>query len=187
MPISTTEVALVAPAIAVCGTLLGAWAQSRRDERRWLRDRELETQRWTRDDRARWADRRFDVHSDFLAATGAWIDSFADYVRYIEYDWHLYAAPDHREAEEMVEHTLGRLELLSSAQTREAATTTRTAILEAANLVQIIDHATGDLDDDKKRPPTDEELAKLKTFVSEARSLRNRYIDLAQQELGTTK
>jgi hypothetical protein len=53
--ITTAEVALAAPAIAVIGTLAGAWGQSRRDERRWERDRQLETIRWTKDDRQRWA------------------------------------------------------------------------------------------------------------------------------------
>lgn len=109
------------------------------------------------------------------------------YVRRVEEDWPLYAAPDCHEIEEMVEHTLGRLELLSSIQTRDAAIMTRSAILEASKLAWHIDRITGDLDEDKKRPPTEDELAKLTTLISEARSLRNKYIDLAQQELGTTK
>jgi hypothetical protein len=51
MVLTTAEVALAAlaaPAIAVGGTLLGAWIQSQHDERRTQTEREQERLRWER-------------------------------------------------------------------------------------------------------------------------------------------
>lgn len=50
MFLTTAEVALAAPAIAVAGTLLGGWVQSRRDRETRLRELERERLRWRRED-----------------------------------------------------------------------------------------------------------------------------------------
>jgi hypothetical protein len=183
--ITTAEVALAAPAIAVIGTLLGAWGQFRRDERRWERDRQLEAVRWTREDRQRWADRRFAVYSDFLNATRSWIEAFADYRDLITEDWLLYAMPDYIKVASAVDDALSGLELLSSPETRQAAEATRTAILKITAAASQIHQVTGELDDDLKRPPTEDELNNLSQLIADAQRYRCACIELVQQELGT--
>src|SRR6266496_1419434 len=90
MFLTTGEVALGAPAIATGGTLAGAWAQARRDDKRWERERQQERERWQRgsaqreaergqgerlrilairhEDATRYADRRLALHTRFLEA-----------------------------------------------------------------------------------------------------------------------
>ena len=182
--ITTAEVALAASAIAVIGTLLGAWGQSRRDERRWKRDRELEAIRWTREDRQRWADRRFAVYSDFLNATRSWIEAFDDYQDLVTADWRLYAMPECTEVANAADQALSGLELLSSPATRQAAEATRTAILKITAAATQIHHVTGDLDD-RRRPPTENELNNLSQLIADATRHRDAYIQLVQVELGT--
>ena len=183
--ITTAEVALAAPAIAVIGTLAGAWGQSRRDERRWERDRQLEATRWTREDRQRWADRRFAVYSDFLNLTRTWIDAFDDYRDRIAEDWLLFAIPECAEVASATDEALSGLELLSSPATRQAAEATRTAIFKITAAAIQIHQVIGELDDDRRRPPTEGELDELSRLVAEARTRRSTYIELAQEELGT--
>jgi Ni/Co efflux regulator RcnB len=183
--ITTAEVALAAPAIAVIGTLAGAWGQSRRDERRWERDRQLEAVRWTREDRQRWADRRFAVYSDFLNLTRSWIEVFDDYQDRIAEDWLLLAMPECTQVANAADEALSGLELLSSPATRQAAEATRAAILKIAAAATQIHHVTGDLDEDRRRPPTDDELNELSQLIADARRHRGAYIELVQEELGT--
>jgi hypothetical protein len=183
--ITTTEVALAGPAVAVTGTLLGAWGQSRRDERRWERDRQLEAVRWTREDRQRWADRRFAVYSDFLNATRSLIEAFDEYQDRITEDWLLYAMPECTEVASAADEALSGLELLSSPATRQAAEAARTAILKIAAAASQIHHVTGELDDDRKRPPTEDELHNLSQLIADAKRRRDACIQLVQEELGT--
>jgi hypothetical protein len=73
-------------------------------------------------------------------------------------DWLLYAMPECTEATNAADEALSGLELLSSPPTRQAAEATRTAILKIAAAATQIHRATGELDDDQRRPPTGDEL-----------------------------
>jgi hypothetical protein len=132
-----------------------------------------------------WADRRFVVYSDFLSLTRAWINAFDDYRDRIAEDWLLHAIPECTEVANAADEALSGLELLSSPATRLAAEAIRTAIFKITAAVAQIDQVTGDLDDDRRRPPTEDELDELSRLVAEARRRRGAYIELVQEELGT--
>ena len=71
MFLTPQEITLAAAAIAAAAALLGVYLTARRDDRRVRRERErqdsLERERWTREDRAIWGERRFEAHSAFAA------------------------------------------------------------------------------------------------------------------------
>ena len=66
--------------------------------------------------------------------------------------------PECTEVAKAADEALSGLELLSSPATRLAAEATRTAILKITAAAIQIHQVTGDLDDDRRRPPTEDEL-----------------------------
>jgi hypothetical protein len=68
-----------------------------------------------KEDRQRWADRRFTVHSDFLNLTRTWIEGFNDYRDQIAEDWLLCAMPECTEVANAADESLPGLEGLSFA------------------------------------------------------------------------
>ena len=67
MFLTTAEVALGVGTLTASAALGGAWLQSRRDDKRWTRERQRERERWVREDRSRWHNERLVAYSDFLA------------------------------------------------------------------------------------------------------------------------
>ena len=129
MFLTPQETTLAAAAIAVAAALLGVYLTARRDDRRVRQERErqdaMERDRWTREDRAIWGERRFEAHTAFAHAT-------LEALRYCEsageYAPELGNAPRDPESvsslmlrNRAVSDALVMLELRASAPVREAA------------------------------------------------------------------
>lgn len=69
--LTTGEVGLFAAAMTGTAAVGGAWLQSRRDDKRWERERQREQERWAREDRARWHDERLKAYSEYTARVDA--------------------------------------------------------------------------------------------------------------------
>ncbi|MET8908404.1 hypothetical protein [Micromonospora sp. NPDC004551] len=64
--------AIVVACIGVVGVLLGGLLQAWRDDRRWNRERENERERWRREEKARWFDKKTETFNHFLTAMDDW-------------------------------------------------------------------------------------------------------------------
>jgi hypothetical protein len=106
---------IVVACIGALGVLAGALLQSWRDDRRWKRETERERDRWQREDRVRWYEKRFAAYDDFSAKTEA-------IVRVLRRD--LRDAPETKILEllEPAEVSLHHLHLLASDEIRYEAT-----------------------------------------------------------------
>jgi hypothetical protein len=69
-------VPLAVAAIAMAGLLAGSWLGSRREERRWQRERERDELRWRRERelslQRRWQDERFAAYAQFIDVMNQW-------------------------------------------------------------------------------------------------------------------
>jgi hypothetical protein len=72
------EVGIAAAVLTAAAGVSGAWLQSRRDDKRWQRERERDESRWQREAAERiterWTDDRRSAHAALLSGTQAWLD-----------------------------------------------------------------------------------------------------------------
>ena len=177
------ETTLAAAAIAVFAALAGVFLTGRRDDRRLRQERDrrdtLERERWKREDRSIWAERRFEAHTAFAQAT-------LEALRYCEsageYAPELGNSP--RDPQSMsplmlrnraVTEALVMLELRSTTAVREAAEA-------AADLLRQASAAAFSLAGNRAEP---EQVETWTELTKRAKAARDAYLDLAQAELGT--
>lgn len=65
-------VAAIGLVTTVLGGLLGTWLAGRRDDARWEREKERESERWSRDDERVWLADRQRVFAEFIALMNRW-------------------------------------------------------------------------------------------------------------------
>jgi len=177
------ETTLAAAAIAVAAALLGGYLTGHRDDRKAKQEREhqatLERERWKREDRAAWADKRFEAHTAFARAT-------LDALRYCEsggqYAPELDGSPrDPESAAPLILRTravvdaLVLLELRATEPVREAAEEAADSLRRAAANAYVV----------AARQATPEQVESWNELAKAARAARDAYLKLAQEELGT--
>jgi hypothetical protein len=177
------ETTLAAAAIAALAALAGVYLTGRRDDRRARRERErqdaLERERWQREDRSIWAERRFEAHSAFAQAT-------LEALRYCEsageYAPELSNSPRDPEStsplvlrNRAVSDALVMLELRATPPVREAAEAAADTLRQASASAYTI--ASG-----RSGP---EQVESWTEQTKRAKAARDAYLDLAQSELGT--
>lgn len=183
MFLTTEETTLAAAAIAALAALAGVYLTARRDDRKVRQERErqdrLEHERWQREDRSLWVEKRFEAHTAFAHAT-------LEALRYCEsageYAPELSNSPrDPHSVSPLVlrnraiSDALVLLELRATAPVREAAEATAEAFRQAsASAYQL---AAGQAQPQQVESWTDQ--------TKRAKAARDGYLDLAQQELGT--
>lgn len=183
MFLTPQETTLAAAAIAVAAALLGVYLTARRDDRRVRQERErqdaMERERWTREDRAIWGERRFEAHTAFAHAT-------LEALRYCEsageYAPELGNAPRDPESvsslmlrNRAVSDALVMLELRASAPVREAAEAAADALRQASTAAYAIVGNRG----------TPEQVESWTDLTKRAKAARDSYLELAQNELGS--
>jgi hypothetical protein len=211
MVLTTAEVAIAAPAIAVAGTLLGAWIQSRRDERRNQAEREQERLRWGREDvlnhdkwqrelLAKWADDRRVAYATFLASTSEWSDEIESFVMRISSPVDLSSSdalseltenPNYEGPRNHSRLALANLELLAGNKTREKAQrlvsqlSSTSAGARVAHYAIISTASLGEIDRtlDLRRELADQ----IGRRVRGLDQLRGEFLELAQAEIGTSE
>jgi hypothetical protein len=177
------ETTLAAAAIAALAALAGVYLTGRRDDRRVRQERErqdnLERERWKREDRAIWTERRFEAHSAFAHAT-------LEALRYCEsageYAPELSNSPRDPESisplvlrNRAVGDALMLLELRATAPVREAAEAAADALRQATTAAYTV--AGGRAGPEQVESWTD--------LTKRAKAARDAYLDLAQDEVGT--
>jgi hypothetical protein len=177
------ETTLAAAVIAALAALAGVYLTGRRDDRKVRQERErqdrLEQERWKREDRSIWADRRFEAHSAFAHAT-------LEALRYCEsageYAPELSNSPRDPESttplvlrNRAVGDALVMLELRATAPVRDAAEAAADTLRQAATAAYTI--ARGRAEPEQVESWTD--------LTKRAKAARDAYLQLAQEELGT--
>ena len=183
MFLTPQETTLAAAAIAVAAALLGVYLTARRDDRRVRRERErqdsMERERWAREDRAVWGERRFEAHTGFAHAS-------LEALRYCEsageYAPELGNAPRDPESvsslmlrNRAVSDALVMLELRASAPVREAAEAAADALRQASAAAYAIAGGRG----------ATEQVESWTDLTKRAKAARDSYLELAQNELGS--
>jgi hypothetical protein len=183
MFLTAQETTLAAAAIAALAALAGAYLTGRRDDRKARREREhhaaLERERWKREDRSAWAEKRFEAHTAFARAS-------LDALRYCEsggqYAPELEGSPrDPESAAPLVLRTrslvdaLVLLELRASEPVRNAAEEAADSLRRAAANAYVV----------AARQASPEQVESWKELAKDARAARDAYLKLAQEELGT--
>ncbi|MFL6130105.1 MAG: hypothetical protein ACJ73E_13710 [Mycobacteriales bacterium] len=183
MFLTPQETTLGAAAVAALAALAGVYLTGRRDDRKVRQERQrqdtLERERWKREDRSIWADRRFEAHGAFAHAT-------LEALRYCEsageYTPELSNSP--RDPQSMsplvlrnraVSDALVMLELRATAPVREAAEAAADTLRQASASAYTI--AGGRAGPEQVETWTD--------LTKRAKAARDAYLDLAQAELGT--
>lgn len=177
------ETTLAAAAIAAAAALLGFYLTARRDDRRVRQERErqdsMERERWIREDRAIWGERRFEAHSAFAHAT-------LEALRYCEsageYAPELGNRPRDPDSvsplmlrNRTVSDALVMLELRASAPVREAAESAADALRQASAAAFAIVGGRG----------APEQVESWTDLTKRAKAARDGYLELAQNELGS--
>jgi hypothetical protein len=177
------ETTLAAAVIAVMAALLGVYLTARRDDRRVRQERDrqdsLERERWAREDRAIWGERRFEAHIAFAHST-------LDALRYCESAGEY--APElgnaSRDPESVsplmlrnraVSDALVMLELRASAPVRDSAEAAADALRQASASAYAIVGGRG----------TPEQVESWTDLTKRAKAARDSYLELAQAELGS--
>ena len=209
MILTTAEIALGAPAIAVAGTLLGAWIQSRRDERRTQAEREQERLRWQREDAvsqlrvqqeytAKWADERRMAYRTFFFATEKPLVELASLYRNLDEiatGAKSTAVPDELDCEDISDNLASAsadLELLAENSTREKAMQVASELREAcaranhSRYTVLRAEETGDIDQTATLYAR-ATLDVLGGSINQAKELRNEFRTLAQADIGTLR
>ena len=183
MFLTSQETTLAAAAIAALAALAGVYLTGRRDDRRRKQERErqdtLERERWKREDRSVWAEKRFEAHSAFAHAT-------LEALRYCEsggeYAPELERSPRDPESisplvlrSRAVGDALVLLELRATAPVREAAEAAADTLRQASATAYAVARGRA----------TPEEVESWTDSTKRAKAARDAYLDLAQQELGT--
>lgn len=183
MFLTPQETTLAAAAIAALAALAGVYVTGRRDDRkvRQERDRQdrLEQERWKREDRSIWADRRFEAHSVFAHAT-------LEALRYCEsggqYAPELSNSPRDPEStsplvlrNRAVGDALVMLELRATAPVRDAAEAAADALRQASTAAYTM----------ARGRPEPEQVESWTDLTKRAKEARDTYLQLAQEELGT--
>lgn len=202
MFITTAQVALAAPMLAIGGTLLGGWIQSRREERRVASERAMEKLRWEREDArdkvrsnregelefqkarqdllVRWADARREAYAAFLNSTRVWKDELykAHDDLYIEKRSGL----DYREHAQVASAALADLELLANDLTRKEATAVLDDLRHGSIVHEMCIHFETTGSHDKHLAVREQVLE----FLNKAVKSRERFLHHAQLEIGTS-
>jgi hypothetical protein len=119
-------VVLLGAIVSGLAVIVGAAIQARRDDHRWQRERDRERERWDREDRFRWSEKKHDCYSNFIAAFEEWRG------------WRLYGwnRPDDEEDTatllwKQFDKAYSDLVLLASGKVFSAASAVRIAFLDA--------------------------------------------------------
>jgi hypothetical protein len=183
MFLKTTEVAIAAPAVAAVSALMGAWLNSRNEERRaerahrrgmdrFERESKRLADRGAKDQALRWTDNRREVHAQFLAATDGWIRALDRFLQETMYPPEQPAAFDTRREDAATRDALFQLELLVGKSTRRAATALLGRLQNTDTLAAAIS--------EKPIDGSEADIVKLRQRLVEAQDLRQEYLDLAQ-------
>lgn len=183
MFLTPQEITLAAAAIAAVAALSGVYLTGRRDDRKLRQERErqdrLEQERWKREDRSIWAERRFEAHNGFAHAT-------LEALRYCEsageYAPELSNSPRDREStsplvlrNRAVGDALVMLELRATVPVRDAAEAAADTLRQASTAAYTI--ASG--------PAEPEQVEAWTDLTKRAKAARDTYLQLAQEELGS--
>jgi hypothetical protein len=177
------EITIAAAAIAALAALAGAYLTGRREDRRTRQERErqdtLERERWKREDRAIWTDRRFEAHTAFAHASLEalrYCDSAGEYAPELS---NLPRDPGSMSPlvlrNRAVTDALVMLELRASAPVREAAEAAADVLRQASAAAYTV--AGGGASPEQVESWTD--------LTKRAKAARDSYLQLAQDELGT--
>jgi hypothetical protein len=189
MYITTAEVALAGIGATLIGSIATTVFNRRADDRRRKEDRRMELEkikwdesqeheRWKREDRDRWSDKRLAAHARMIEASRAAID-FADQAKFRDFLDEKIKSRDPDDYKKKMDIKLESIvvELMAALAGLELV-----AVEPVRSAAESAYRTASDAIGETMAPTMD--ISKLMDAVSNARNSRKQYLELAQQEIG---